>query len=278
MRPLFTPQLAAATLAASIFFTAPSALATTTDENGEDVLNLPPQLVEQLSGPGTARNLQFFELDLPPGITGRIFIHRIHEKDLRPPSLGLCTSDQSDPTAFGLAGWSMPAPGLFWKLNRASLPSSIQFEDAKGALQAAFQAWTNADKDKKFTYAGETPIRRPKLDYENIVTWGKLGSGTIAVTYIRYNTATKVVVDVDTVFNSRYPWYIFTATSDCISSPVAYDIQDIATHEFGHWIGLDDLYSDDDKDLTMYGYGAGGELKKRTLELGDIAGANEVAP
>lgn len=278
MRLLFTPRLAATTLAASIFFTAPSALATTADENGEDVLNLPPQLVEQLSDPGKAKNLRFFELDLPPGIIGRIFIHRIHEKDRRPPSLGLCTSDESEPTAFGLAGWSMPAQGLSWKLNRASLPSGIQFEDAKGALQAAFQAWTNADKDKIFTYAGETPIQRPKLDYENIVTWGKLGPGTIGVTYIRYNAATKLVVDVDTVFNSRYPWYVFTATSDCISSPVAYDIQDIATHEFGHWIGLDDLYSGDDKDLTMYGYGAGGELKKRTLERGDIAGATQVAP
>jgi len=55
-------------------------------------------------------------------------------------------------------------------------------------------------------------------------------------------------------------------------------VQDIATHEFGHWVGLDDLYSDADKDLTMYGFGAGGELKKRTLGTGDADGANAVAP
>jgi transposase len=33
-----------------------------------------------------------------------------------------------------------------------------------------------------------------------------------------------------------------------------------------------------EKDLTMYGFGAGGELKKRTLGTGDADGANAVAP
>jgi len=55
-------------------------------------------------------------------------------------------------------------------------------------------------------------------------------------------------------------------------------VQDIATHEFGHWVGLDDLYLSLDRDLTMYGYGAGGELKKRTLGTGDITGVRAVAP
>jgi hypothetical protein len=41
---------------------------------------------------------------------------------------------------------------------------------------------------------------------------------------------------------------------------------------------LDDLYNIADKDLTMYGYGAGGELKKSTLGKGDLSGAVAVAP
>jgi hypothetical protein len=98
------------------------------------------------------------------------------------------------------------------------------------------------------------------------------------VTYVWYYTATGEVAEVDTAFNSRYPWAIFSSSGECQSSPDAYDVQDIATHEFGHWVGLDDLYDDADKDLTMYGFGAGGELKKRTLGTGDADGANAVAP
>jgi hypothetical protein len=48
-------------------------------------------------------------------------------------------------------------------------------------------------------------------------------------------------------------------------------VQNIATHEFGHWIGLGDVYAED---LTMYLLGAGGELKKRSPETGDNNGVS----
>lgn len=275
MRLLFIPQLAA--LAASLVIAVPCALAATADEADKDLLDLSPQILEQLSDPEKAKHFKIHERGLPPGITGRIFVYRIPGKDRPPPSLGTCTLDSSNPTAYGLAGWKMPSEGLTWSLNSATLPSGMTLAGTQPALAAAFSAWTSADSAKKFTYAGQTTIQRPKLDSQNIVMWGNLGSGTIAVTYIRYNSD-KVVVDVDTVFNSRYPWYVFAPTRDCMATPVAYDVQDIGTHEFGHWIGLDDLYGQEDKDLTMYGYGAGGELKKRSLAQGDIDGANAVAP
>jgi len=63
---------------------------------------------------------------------------------------------------------------------------------------------------------------------------------------------------------------------DCSGTAGAYDIQNIMTHENGHWLGLNDLYSATDKDLTMYGYGMTGELKKDTLGLGDILGINTI--
>lgn len=248
------------------------------DEDMEDISGLPPSLVEQFSDPGKAKQLKLHERGLPPGISGRIFVYRIHGKDRPPPSLGACSIDNSNPTTYGLAGWSMPAEGLTWKLNSASLPGSVSVETAVPALNASFDTWSKADRNKKFSYAGATSLQRPKFDGENIVMWGKLGSGTIAITYIRYDTASKVVLDVDTVFNSHYPWHVFDSGSDCVASPNAYDVQDIATHEFGHWIGLDDLYDATDRDLTMYGYGAGGELKKRSLEIGDIDGTRVLAP
>jgi hypothetical protein len=54
------------------------------------------------------------------------------------------------------------------------------------------------------------------------------------------------------------------------------DVQNIMTHEFGHWCGLADLYADKDYWLTMYGYSNYGETYKQTLGLGDILGLRAV--
>ena len=50
------------------------------------------------------------------------------------------------------------------------------------------------------------------------------------------------------------------------------DVQDIATHEIGHTLVLNDLYQSQNYYQTMYGYSDYGETYKRTLESGDIAG------
>ncbi|HEX2227921.1 MAG TPA: hypothetical protein VHM64_12335, partial [Candidatus Binatia bacterium] len=100
------------------------------------------------------------------------------------------------------------------------------------------------------------------------------------LTFVWYSRISGEVLEVDTLFNKRYPWANFTGSDECqksLDAPDAYDLQNIATHEFGHWAGLDDLFENTDKDLTMYGFGAGGEIKKRTLETGDRSGASEVA-
>lgn len=52
------------------------------------------------------------------------------------------------------------------------------------------------------------------------------------------------------------------------------DFENIATHELGHSVGLNDLYTSACADETMYGYAANGETKKRDLNAGDIAGVS----
>ncbi|MBA7643606.1 hypothetical protein ES703_51337 [subsurface metagenome] len=54
------------------------------------------------------------------------------------------------------------------------------------------------------------------------------------------------------------------------------DLQNIATHELGHSVGLGDLYDDVASEETMYGLSEYGETKKRTLYLGDIAGIQKL--
>jgi hypothetical protein len=54
------------------------------------------------------------------------------------------------------------------------------------------------------------------------------------------------------------------------------DVQNIMTHELGHFCGLKDLYNDADYWLTMYGYSDYGLIYARTLGLGDINGLKTV--
>ncbi len=116
------------------------------------------------------------------------------------------------------------------------------------------------------------------MDGVNAIMWKPLRRTTLGITFVWYSLSSGELVEADTVFNKRRPWAVFASSPECQSSPDAYDLQNIATHEFGHWIGLEDLYDDADKDLTMYGCGAGGEVKKRTLGTGDISGRNQLEP
>ena len=213
---------------------------------------------------------------LPPGIRVRAFIHT--PRVVEPNHLGTCTETTINSANFEKTGWHIPAGGITWKLNESTVPASVGASAARAAIISSFDAWFTADSGKAFHDGGKTTIKATKFDGTNAILWKKLSPSTIGVTYVWSYTTTGEVAEVDTAFNSRYPWRIFNDTADCSTIFDAYDLQNIATHEFGHWIGLDDLYDGVDKDLTMYGFGAGGELKKRTLGEGDINGANSVAP
>ena len=102
----------------------------------------------------------------------------------------------------------------------------------------------------------------------------------MVITYSWYNASTKELTEVDTVFNTKYQWSYtaYTGSNDCSGASGTYDLKNLATHEFGHWVGLDDLYNQADKDLTMYGYADTQELKKDSLGAGDISGARVILP
>ena len=69
--------------------------------------------------------------------------------------------------------------------------------------------------------------------------------------------------------NTRFQWSLTGETGKM-------DVQNIMTHELGHFCGLKDLYNDADYWLTMYGYSDYGLTYARTLGLGDINGLKVV--
>jgi len=54
------------------------------------------------------------------------------------------------------------------------------------------------------------------------------------------------------------------------------DFKNIAIHELGHSVGLNDLYDASCSEQTMYGIADFGETKRRTLEDGDLMGVWEL--
>lgn len=112
-------------------------------------------------------------------------------------------------------------------------------------------------------------------DGQNEVYFGNVDQpGAIAVTIvwgIFYGPpGQRELVEWDQVYDQMdYDWSDSGETGKM-------DFENIATHELGHSVGLDDLYNGGCSEMTMYGYADYGETKKRTLEDGDIAGVSNL--
>ena len=200
----------------------------------------------------------------------------------KPLPISNCTVTTDDQVSdFGLTGWHMPSAGMNYQINLSTKPRNLTDIEVLVAIDNSFDAWTSADNNQIFNYAGTTTTKAAKFDGTNAILWKGITSGALAITYAWYYTSTGQLVEADTVFNRNYQWDLTPysdVANECGGTIGAYDVQNIGTHEFGHWIGLDDLYLAIDKDLTMYGYGETKELKKDSLGLGDISGVNAIAP
>jgi len=164
-------------------------------------------------------------------------------------------------------------PGLKW----FTLPveyyiNNLVSSDRNAAVQASAQTWENDDASHwDLTYMGTTTLEAPGTtpwsDDYNVVSWGPIdgAGGILAVAWTWYYSTTGEIVETDIRFDNAESW-------STTGEPGKFDVQNIATHEFGHWILLKDLYSSEDKEETMYGYASPGEIKKRTLYVGDMAG------
>ena len=107
-------------------------------------------------------------------------------------------------------------------------------------------------------------------NYKNAIDFGDLGSGIIGITSVWYTRKGKQIVEFDIRLNTDYAW------GDAALSSGVMDVQNIATHELGHAVGMNDIYTTACSYVTMYGYSDYNDIGKRTLEQPDITGLRQM--
>ena len=206
----------------------------------------------------------------------RVIVHKQKPQTATASLLACYLADPDSSSVVASAGWYLPNNWTY-NLNVSSVPSSVGGANLPTVATKVFGDWQSATGNNVvFSRGSNTTIDRNRYDGKNIIAWGRTSGSTLGVTYIRYFTATGLVVDVDTIMNKRVPWS--WSNSDTCADTNSYDAENILNHEVGHWIGLDDHYDTAYQNNTMYGYGSKGEVKKNTLTTGDIAGAAAIYP
>jgi hypothetical protein len=217
----------------------------------------------------------------PPGLEKIVFIH-YKKKFAKPPWAG----GKKEPSCYDFLGkWAkwqdLPINYVVGPDN----PFDLSKEFIAQAILNGAQEWDshtssglfgNYSFDNQASWDSEAPDGRNELlfgDYPE--------EGVIAVTvvwgYFSGPPSQRKIVEFDVLFDTDYLWGDADSNNDgIIDNSEVMDLQNIATHEIGHGLGLDDIYESACQEVTMYGYSDLGEIKKRTLEAPDITGLQEL--
>ncbi|MFH1224758.1 MAG: matrixin family metalloprotease [Candidatus Diapherotrites archaeon] len=152
-------------------------------------------------------------------------------------------------SAYSYSGWKWGA-SYYWN---SSIPTSWY-----NSINSAAAAWNNAGS--KFAFVKSATAGTTL----NFLYKQSLPAGTVAMSTTYADTDHRIY-KAKITFNSNYQW-------STTGQSGYYDVQNEATHEFGHWLKLNDLYGSSNSEKTMYGYTSTGNTKKRTLHSDDIAG------
>lgn len=202
---------------------------------------------------------------------GRIdFIHYA-----KPDGIGKPPSAEKPPkvvTCYDLMGIRLKSLPVNYVVN-SSNTQSLQPGFITDAISASVRTWDDNTSAGLFASGTTGDAQYRIFDGKNAITFGRDDPGIIAVTTVYYSRRTKEILEFDIRFNEYYIWGKATPSPD---DPDYMDLQNIATHELGHAIGLGDIYNDPCSDVTMYGYSWYEETKKQTLEPQDITGLQSI--
>jgi hypothetical protein len=162
---------------------------------------------------------------------------------------------------YALNGYSWQGGSTSWGYDDSGKPSGLSGDSA--AMQAGADIWNTVGADWQFTGGGSTSAgtgacnSSSGMDGSNTVGWGSQSGSTLAVTCTWHNGGNAVEFDME--FDPDWDW--------TTGSPMEVDLQSVATHEFGHALGLG--HSNDDDAVMYFSYSVGTD--KRDPRPDDVA-------
>jgi len=216
---------------------------------------------------------------VPPILERRVFIHykRGYGRG-PPPGKGPPSKEDDHSGHYGFLG-----KGVKWKDTPASYviapdnPDGLTEGFIVNAITASAEEWdkhTSIDLfgaysiDYSASWDDDAPDGRNELVFGDYPQEGVIAI-TIVWGYFSGPRGLREIIEFDIMFDTDFTWGDAAELGDAVM-----DLQNIATHELGHGAGLDDLYYCELE--TMYGYSRYGEIMKRDLYTGDIAGIQKL--
>lgn len=216
----------------------------------------------------------------------RIFIH-FRKGYGKPPWAGGPKGEEKGPKCYDSFG-----KGIKWKALPVDYvidpdnPNGLSQEFVVGAISAGAAEWNAYTSSTPFgAYStgdglswdgdpGDQPDGRNELLFDDYPQ-----DGVIAVTVVwgifSGPPDLREISEFDILFDTDYTWGYAGPTSETeLGNTDVMDLQNIATHELGHGLGLADVYNC--PEVTMHGYSEQGETKKRTLADPDVTGIQEL--
>jgi len=233
----------------------------------------------------------------PPGLEKKVFIHyakpACNKNGICEPELGEnpsckdCKTTDPEPTPDpepDSSCYEFMGSGVYWK----ELPQDLVIDPDNGfglsqafivdAVMAGASEWdsftglnlfSGYSIDHSASWDGQVRDGRNEILFGDYPEEGVIGV-TVTWGYFKGKPSSRRIVEFDILFDNDFEWGDATLNSGLM------DLENIATHELGHGIGMSDLYDTTCIDQTMYGYSGEGDIEKRTLAAGDITGIREL--
>jgi len=203
-------------------------------------------------------------IDNSPALEKIVYIH--YKKDFAKPDNSPPAGKTKLPSCYGVLSKGAKLTTtenlvVSPDLNLSAILDSANEWDSKTS-PALFGSYTI---DSTANWDSSTPDGRNEFSFGNYPQQGVIAI-TVVWGYFSGPASTRRIVEFDVLFDTDFIW------GDAATDPAVMDLQNIATHEIGHGVGLADMYQTVCGEVTMYGYSANGETEKRTLEQQDING------
>jgi hypothetical protein len=168
------------------------------------------------------------------------------------------------------------ATGPTWGLAQATFrvnPANLDLPmaSAENSVRAGADAWhLQSDANFRFSFGGQSTQTTSAHDNVNLVLFRNASNGSAIATTYWWSSGSRIL-DADIIFWDE-AFRFFSGTNGCSGG---FYIEDIATHEFGHALGLGHSAS---TSATMYFSTSSCNTHNRTLDPDDIAGVRALYP